>query len=172
MYLWTIFIPLPFLKRTINIFLPWKTRGKESGELPPDKTGVPGEVDRLVVHLFIILQLCTRSPAPLSGCLVAGTACRPARLSGHSPGISQEGGIPRGRLGIFFQSVATSGPLQRSARSGGWQPVVRSRRRSHGRHLQPGPGSEIRETVRSMVDRQHPPRTPKTSGAEAATDRS
>lgn len=36
---------------------------------------------------FIRRINCTRLTAPLSGCSVAGTVCRPVRPSGHSPGV-------------------------------------------------------------------------------------
>jgi hypothetical protein len=135
---------------------------------------------------FITLQTvlcCTRSTAPLSGCLVVGTACRPARPSGHSPGEGSGGKLP---------TTATSVPPQRSARSGSEQPVMRSLRRNHGRPRINSAGREIRETVRaklpggapdarrsgrkeaetSRVDRQQYTENRKTSTAEAATERS
>ena len=84
-------------------------------------------------------------PLRLAGCSVAGTACRPARPYGHSPGKKHD---RRSSTNSDERSV------KRSARSGSGQPVMRSLRRNHGRHYPTSPGREIRETVRSTVDRQ------------------
>lgn len=46
----------------------------------------------LIPCFGLCLFYCTRFPAPLSGCLVVGTACRPARPCGHSPGEERRGG--------------------------------------------------------------------------------
>ena len=111
-------------------------------------------------------------PLPLSGCPVAGTACRPVRPSGHSPGERVGGRVP---------CNSDERSVQRSAMSGVGQPVMRSLRRNHGRQCPTSPGREIRETVRakrtggSGVEHGRPSavsRKPLTSGAEAATERS
>jgi len=59
------------------------------------------------------------------------------------------------------------------------QPVMRSLRRNHGRHYLTSPAREIRETVRSTVDRQRSPgnrrpaeRKPPPNAVRASPERS
>jgi hypothetical protein len=66
------------------------------------------------------------------------------------------GSYPRGQASHLFPVISDKRSVKRSARSGRTQPGVRNMRRNHGRHLLPGPGSEIMEKVQSTVDRQHP----------------
>jgi len=69
-----------------------------------------------------------------------------ARLDppGTRQGEVQDGGIP---------ASSDERSVQRSVRSEIEQPVMRSLRRNHGRLTASSPGREIRETVRSTVDR-------------------
>ena len=106
--------------------------------------------DKGVAALFF-QTYCTRLTAPLSGCFVVGTACRPVRPSGHSPGE---------RIRVMDHKIAANSDersVERSVRSGTVQPVMRSLRRYHGRLIASSPRGEIRETVRSMVNRQQYP---------------
>jgi len=129
----------------------------------PGHLGLPfRRGDKGVVTLFF-QTYCTRSPAPLSGCLVTGTACRPVRPSGHSPGDGAGGRFPPHQR----RAVRATVREERVQAAGDEEPATISRASlSHqSRKRDQGDGAEHGRPSTTS-------REPGTSGAEAATERS